>query len=113
MSELVIEHGPHHADRLLVARIRIPGDQRVHELAERAGRVPLPVGPLQGLCIEDGIDQIDLQAALGIVGDLVLHEIPGQMEDLVVSQVSLRVMPGQQLPLRIQDRFMPRESELT
>ena len=99
VGELVIEHRSHHRDGLLIPRIRIPGNDRIHELPEGAGRVSLPVGPLAGLGVEDRVDQIDLQPAFGVGRNSMLHEIPRQPKHLVIPLVFLRVIPGQQFPL--------------
>src|SRR5439155_22915072 len=51
----------------------------------------------------------NFQPALRVIGDLVLDEIPRQMKNFVVAEILCRLVPREQLALRIDYRFVPRQ----
>ena len=105
----VVEHFAHRARRFVVTGIRVPGHQRIDERAKDHRRIVLPVGALQGRVVEDRVDKIDLQARLVacVNGNLVLDEVPSQMQHLVVAAVPLRLVPGEKLAPGVEHRFVP------
>ena len=110
MGELVVQHAAHNLNGLLVPGIGIPTRKRVDELPEDACRIPLPVGSLKSRIVEDGVDEVYLQARLVAAVDrnFVLDKVPRQLDHLFVAQVFLRLIPGQQLAPLVEHRLVPR-----
>src|ERR1035438_6353391 len=107
VGELMVEHLTHRRDRLLVARVGKPADQRVDEGGKKHRRVVLPVGSLESLAVENRVDEVDLQAGTvaGVARHLVLDKIPPETQHLVITEVLLGLMPGQQAALRVEMFF--------
>ena len=111
MLEGMIEHAPDRANGFLVAGIRIPANQRVQEGAEHHGGIVLPVGTLQRLAVEDGVDQVNLQTgpAARVVRDFMLDKVPAEMKNFVVPSIFVRLIPRKQLAVRVHHGRMPRQ----
>src|SRR4029079_9927251 len=99
VSELVIEHLPHHGDRPPVSRIRIPGDQRVDERRVEKRRIVLPVDASEGLSVEHRVVEVHLRPCPRIAWDATLDEVPAKAKNAVVAEAGVRAVPGQELPV--------------
>ena len=107
MCQRVAEHRRDRADRLSVPGVRVPSQSRVDERPECHRRVTLPVGALKRVTVEDGVDEVGLEVGSQLIGNLVLDEVPTELEYLVVAKVLLRSIPGEQFPQWIHDGGVP------
>ena len=109
MLELIVEHLADRLDRLGIRRIRIPSDQGIDEGRVHHGGIVLPVRALQSLAVVNRIDEVDLEPSVVtcIHWDFVFDEIPAKADDVIVAEVFIRLIPSQQLTLRIQNYRVP------
>ena len=108
MGKLVVEHSAHDGDGRIIPGVRIPCHHTVYECCVNHCRVMLPVFALKRVSIHHGIEQVYLQAGVSarIDRNLMFDEIPTQPQDLIVSKIFVRFVPGQEVSLLIEDRVM-------
>ena len=94
VRKLVVQHAANHGFGLFVARVGIPGDQRIHHRPKEHCGIVLPVGALERLAVKYRVDQVDFQPGSRVGGHLVLQKIPAQVQNSVVAKILIRMVPG-------------------